>query len=140
MRGEAERAAAGLAATPPGRLGDALDHVPQAARVDGMLVERLPIVGQLLDPQVGQRHLARRANELEPDVAGIGLLRLRDLVDERADRERLKDVVDRAQPADARVRGGVADFGGDVGHGECEVQHALLQIIVAWLGRPAEDA
>ena len=49
---------------------------------------------------------------------GIGFLCLRDLVDERADRERLEDVVDRSQPADARMRGRVADLRGDVRHRE----------------------
>ena len=62
-----------------------------------------------------------------------------ELVDEGADRERVEDVVDGAQPADAHVRGRLAGLGAHVRHREREVEHALLQVVEPGLGRPAEQ-
>ena len=77
MRGEAERATGRLSAALDQReRGDALDDVSQPPRIDRVLIERLSIVRQLLDSQVRQRHLARRAHDLQPDVARIGSLRM----------------------------------------------------------------
>src|SRR3954468_13199237 len=103
-----------------------------------MLLERLPIIGQLRDAEIRQRHLPRRTEELEPHLARIGAFGLREFVDERANRERLEDVVDGSEPSDPCVCRRLADFSGDVRDRKREIEHALLQVVYPWLRRAAE--
>ena len=105
-----------------------------------LFLDRLAVVRQLLDSKVRERHLARRPNQLQPDLAGVRLLRFSDFVNERSNRETLKDVVDRTQPTDTRVCGRIADLSSHVRDRQRQIEYALLQILDPGFRWTTEDA
>mmetsp|Transcript_15247 Transcript_15247/g.42032 ORF Transcript_15247/g.42032 Transcript_15247/m.42032 type:complete len:605 (-) Transcript_15247:1321-3135(-) len=78
--------------------------------------------------QLWRRDLARRAEQVEQEVAMVAPGRMRQLGHEGLGRERMLDVVDRAQPADAGMGFGGRVLDADVGDGVGQVDQAQAQL------------
>ncbi len=126
VRGDAQPAALRQRPAPARLARDGLDDAPQAAGVDRIALRRLavvPGVAQILraDPARGPITSSRKSFGSRPAAA-------RQLGHERLDRERVRDVRDRAEPADARVRDRLGVLDADVGDRERHVDDAHAEL------------
>ncbi len=122
MRGDAEALPGRQGASPARFLGCRLDDAAQPAgveRVELGIFAVEPLVGQGggLDQAVG-------ADQLQQVVLGIALERRRHFGREALDGEGVRDVGDRPEPADARMRLGLRVLDPQVGNGEGRVDGA----------------
>lgn len=71
---------------------------------------------------------ARRPDQLEQHILGVATQGVGDLGDKGLDREGVRDVADRAEPANPRVRFGLAGLAAQIGDRERHVDDTLAQL------------
>lgn len=108
---------------------DKIQYAAQATGIDRVFLDR-GIVVWVIDADGLQVDPARRPEQGAQIFNGIGARRDRKLVDERADRKGMRNIVDGAIPADANVIGDGAVFTADIRDGVRHIGDALLQL--AW--------
>lgn len=128
---QAQAVSLGQLAAPAGALGCGFDHIAHAAGVDRVALGRLAVV-----PVVRQRarvQLARRADEVEQVLLVIASGFVGQLGHEALHGEGVRDVRDRAEPADAGVRLDLGAFQPQVGDvvGHVDGGHARFQVHLA---------
>src|SRR6516162_11909225 len=86
-------------------VGNELDHVTQPPGIDRVRLERVAVNYVVR----GRLDRARRPEELEQHLLGVAVCRMRELGDKGLYRESVRNIRHRPEPADARMRLGLAD-------------------------------
>lgn len=102
MRGDPEPVPLRQLASPARLARDRLDHAPQPPGVD-RIQRRILAVVHVLHRDV-RLETPRGPDQFEQEILRVAAGRVRQLRHETLDSERMRDVVDRAEPADPRVR------------------------------------
>ena len=126
MSRDAESVALGQLPAPAGLTRCRLDDTPQAASVHGV-----PLRGFAVIPGIAQGlrgHLAGRTDHLQQKVLRVPAGGRGQLGDERLDRERMRNVRNRSEPADARMSDRLGVLDAHVGNRERHVDDAHAQL------------
>ncbi len=136
VHGDAAALAIGQLAAPARFLGHELDDAAQPFRIDRVQSEIVAVVPELgaLLPRIDD---ARRTDQREEIVLGVLAGGMRHLAGHRLHREGVRHVRDRAEPAEAHARLGLARLAAEIGDVERIVDEAhphLERAFVAGIG------
>ncbi len=131
MNGDTQAMSVGQRPAPTGHVRDLFDDSRVSARVDRMILERVAVV-RIFGAIVSRIHLARLAKQFQQMIFRIHASEVREFIDEADSGERVENIADRTQPADAQMRFGISRFDLHVGDVVGIVDQAEIEFEAAW--------